>query len=116
MHELGIVMKVVEQVEKVAEDNNVAKVTKLNMEVGEVSSIVPELFRDCFEWAKKRTQHLKETELNLIVLEGISYCRDCKKTYKTTEFAKKCPHCGSDDTYLVTGNEINIRDIEVATE
>ena len=26
---------------------------------------------------------------------------------------KKCPHCGSDNTYLVTGNELRIKDIEV---
>ena len=49
----------------------------------------------------------------MIILEGLSYWRDCKKTYKTTEYAKKCPHCGSDDTYLVTGDEMRIKDIEV---
>ena len=26
---------------------------------------------------------------------------------------EKCPHCGSDDTYLVTGDEMRIKDIEV---
>ncbi len=113
MHELGIVMHVVKQVEDVARENNVEKVTALNLEVGEVSSVVPELFCDCFEWAKKKTEFMRETKLNLIVLEAVSYCNDCKKTYKTTEFAKKCPHCGSENTYLVTGNEINIKDIEV---
>ncbi|MBR1746818.1 MAG: hydrogenase maturation nickel metallochaperone HypA [Clostridia bacterium] len=113
MHELGIVMNVVKQVEEVAAENKVNKVTQLNLEVGEVSSIVPDLFRDCFEWAKKRTTYLKECELNLIVLEGISYCRSCKKTYKTTEYAKECPYCKGHDTYLVTGNEVSIRDIKV---
>lgn len=113
MHELGIVMHVVKQVEDVALENKVEKVTKLTLEIGEVSSIVPSLFTDCFEWAKKRTVYLKDAELELIVLEAISYCRDCKETYKTTEFAKKCPHCGGYNTYLVTGNEMNIKDIEV---
>ena len=113
MHELGIVMHVVDQVEKVAVENNVERVLKLTLEVGEVSSIVPELFTECFEWAKKKTEHLKDTELELILLEAESYCRDCKKTYKTTEHAKECPHCGSNDTYLVTGNEMNIKDMEV---
>ena len=99
MHELGIVMHVVDQAEKVAVENNVERVLKLTIEVGEVSSIVPE--------------HLKDTELELILLEAVSYCRDCKKTYKTTEHAKECPHCGGNDTYLVTGNEMNIKDMEV---
>ena len=54
MHELGIVMQVIDQVEKAAEENAVSKVLKLRMEVGEVSSVVPELFTDCFQWAKKK--------------------------------------------------------------
>ena len=110
MHELGIVMHVIKQAEEVAEEN---KVVKLTMEVGEVSSVVPELFTDCFEWAKKKTTHMRETELELIILEAISYCEDCKNTFKTTDCAKQCPHCGSYNTYLVTGNEINVKSMEV---
>ncbi len=113
MHELGIVMKVVESVEQVAKQNGVQKVTKLRVEVGEVSSVVPELFTDCFQWAKLRTNYLKECELELIILQGISYCKACGSTYNTTEHAKQCPNCGSYDTYLITGNEINIKDIQV---
>ena len=113
MHELGIVLNVIDRVEEIAKENNVKKVTKLTLEIGEVSSIVPSYFSDCFEWAKKKTDYMKDTELEMIILEGLSYCRDCKKTYKTTEYAKKCPHCGSDDTYLVTGDERRIKDIEV---
>jgi len=113
MHELGIVMHVIKQVEAVAEENEVEQVTALNLEVGEVSSIVPDLFRDCFDWAKKKTKFMRETQLNLIVLEAISFCNDCQRTYKTTEYSKVCPYCGKSDTYLVTGNEMNIKDIEV---
>ena len=116
MHELGIVVRVVEQVEKVAEENKVEKVAKLTLEVGEVSSVVPDLFTDCFEWSKKKSKYLEDCELELIILEGISYCQDCKETYKTTEYAKQCPHCGSYNTYLVTGDEINIKNIEIVTE
>ena len=83
------------------------------MEIGEVSSVIPNIFTDAFEWAKKKSNYLKDSELELIILKGITYCRDCKKTYDTVEYAKKCPYCGSLDTYLVTGNEIKIKSIEV---
>ncbi len=113
MHELGLVMHVIDEAEKAAKENDVTRVLKLTLEVGEVSSVVPSYFTDAFEWAKKRTEHLKDAELELIILEGISYCRDCKNTYKTTTYAKQCPHCGSYNTYLVTGNELNIKDMLV---
>ena len=113
MHELGIVMQVIDQVEKVAAENHVTQVIKLNMEVGQVSSVVPELFADCFEWSKKKTQYMQQTQLEMVILEGISYCQDCRQTYQTTASERTCPHCGSERTYLLTGNEINIKDIEV---
>ena len=113
MHELGIVMQVIDQVEKVAAENHVTQVIKLNMEVGKVSSVVPELFADCFEWSKKKTQYMQQTQLEMVILEGISYCQDCRQTYQTTASGRTCPHCGSERTYLLTGNEINIKDIEV---
>ena len=58
MHELGIVMKVVDEVEQVAKENNVQKVTNLRLEVGEVSSIVPDLkgTPDEAEYAAKKIE------------------------------------------------------------
>ena len=111
MHELGIVVNVLEQVDAVAAENKAEKVLKVTMEVGEVSTIVPELFIDAFNWAKKRTAYLKEAELEMIIIEGRTYCKNCGETYKTTEFGKKCPHCGSFDTYLLTGDQVVIKDI-----
>lgn len=113
MHELGIVMHVIDQVEAAAKENKVNRVLKLTLEIGEVSGIVPAYFTDCFEWSKKKTQYMRETELELIILEGISYCRTCKNTFKTTAHGKQCPHCGGYDTYLVTGDEANIKDMTV---
>ena len=79
MHELGIVLNVIDRVEEIAKENKVKEVTKLTLEIGEVSSIVPSYFSDCFEWAKKKTDYMEDTELEMIILEGLSYCRDCKK-------------------------------------
>ncbi len=74
MHELGIVFYVIEEVEKVAKENNVNKVTALTLEVGEVSSVVPSYFVDAYHWAIKKTKYMQECKLNLVIIEGISYC------------------------------------------
>ena len=112
MHELGIVVHVIDMVEKAAEENHVHKVMKLDLEVGEVSTIVPDYFRDCYQWAIKKTRYMQECELNLIVVEGKSYCQDCRKTYRTTEYGKACPYCGGYHTYLGSGRDVMIRDIQ----
>ena len=113
MHELGIVFNITKQIEEIAKENKVNKVTSLTIEVGEVSTVVPEYFKDCFEWAKKKTEYLKDCKLNLIVISALSYCEDCKQTFETTKYAKICPHCKSEHTYLVSGNEVKMKQIEV---
>ena len=113
MHELGIVFNITKQIDEIAKDNKVNKVISLTVEVGEVSTVVPDYFKDCFEWAKKKTEYLKDCKLNLVVLSALSYCEDCKQTYNTVQYGKTCPHCKSEHTYLVTGNEVKMKQIEV---
>lgn len=113
MHELGIVVHVINQVEELAKQNNVKEVVEVTLEIGEVSGVIESYFCDCFEWSKKKTTYMKNCKLNWISLKGITYCEDCGKTYSTTEFGKKCPHCGSERTYLVTGKDCAIKDIKV---
>ena len=113
MHELGIVVHVIKQIEQLAKEKNVNKVVELTLEVGEVSGVVKEYFVDAFDWAKKRTEYMKECKLNYITIEGISYCQDCKETFKTTTYGKACPICGKENTYLITGRDVAIRDVKV---
>lgn len=113
MHELSIVMEVVKQVKKLAEEHNVTKVQSVTVEVGEVSGVVKEYFLDAFNWTKQRNELMKDCELNYITIEAISYCEDCKKTYQTTRYAKECPYCHSTRTYLVSGKDFMIKEIKV---
>lgn len=113
MHELSIVMEVVKQVEKLAQQNHVTKVKSVTVEVGEVSGVVQEYFLDAFNWMCKKNELMKECELNYITIQAISYCQDCKRTYPTTQYAKECPYCHSNKTYLVSGKDFMIKEIKV---
>ncbi|MDO5016033.1 MAG: hydrogenase maturation nickel metallochaperone HypA [Eubacteriales bacterium] len=113
MHELGIVMYFIDMVEKTAEDNNANEVVSVTLEIGEVSTIVPSYFRDCYKWAIKQTKYMQNCALNLVIIEAMSFCRDCRKTYSTTAYGKTCPYCQSKDTYLVTGDEVTVREVQV---
>lgn len=113
MHELGIVVHVIKQVEELAKNNKVNKVVEVTLEVGEVSGVVKEYFLDAFNWAIKKTEYMKECKLNYISIQGITYCEDCGKTYPTSQYGKECPYCHSNKTYLVTGRDVYIKDIKV---
>ena len=111
MHELGTVFYVIKEVEKVVEENNLSRVGSVTLQIGEVSGIIPEYIVDCWNWARKETKYLKEAELIVENIEAITYCTNCQKNYPTMKYAKICPYCQSEETYLIQGNEYTIKEI-----
>lgn len=113
MHELGVVFYVIDDVERVAKENDVEHIHSVTLEIGEVSSVIPEYLLDCWKWAIKKHDILIDCELKIESIEAVTYCEDCQSNYSTVEFGKICPRCGSENTYLIKGNEFNIKEIEV---
>ena len=112
MHELGTIYYVIDTVEKLMVENQLTEVASITLEIGEVSGIVPQYLADFWLYAREKTEHFKKTELKIETLKAVTYCQDCGRTYPTLEYAKICPHCKSENTFLVTGNEYNIKEIE----
>ena len=112
MHELGTIHYVIDTVEKLAVENRLTRIGSVTLQVGEVSGIIPRFLTDYWEYAKKKTDYLWDAELKIETIEAVTYCQACGKTYPTVKYAKICPYCQSDNTFLVTGNEYVIKEIE----
>ena len=112
MHELGIVIHVAKTLSEIADENKLTRIGSVTLEVGEVSGIMTDYFIDCWDYFKVRYPILKDCEMRIEVLEGVTYCEDCKQEYRTITYGRICPYCGSEHTYLLTGNECNIKEIE----
>ena len=110
--ELGVVFHVIKMVEEVAEENSLSQIESVTLQIGEVSGIIDEYLKKCWKWAvAKKSDILKETSLIIEDIPAITYCEDCAKTYETVKYAKICPYCGSEHTYLEQGNEFLIKEI-----
>jgi hydrogenase nickel incorporation protein HypA/HybF len=112
MHELGVVFHVIKCVNEIAKENNVSHVTKVTLQLGEVSGVVHYQLIDCWNWAVKKETILKDCPLEIETIKAVTFCENCKSEYETVKFAKICPNCGSDNTYLIKGNEFIIKEIE----
>ena len=113
MHELGLVNYVVKQVSRIAEENHVAKIHSVTLEFGEVSGIVTSYLYDYWNWYTKKFPLFDGARLLCEEIPAVTWCDDCKQTYPTVQYGKTCPHCGSGNTWLQQGNEMNIKQIEV---
>ena len=113
MHELGIVFYIIRDVKKVAEENHVERVSTVVMDIGEVSTVVPHLLTDCWRWAADKEEMLKGCALEINTISAVTNCSDCGREYETVKFGKTCPHCNSQNTWLLRGNEVEIREIRI---
>ncbi len=113
MHELGVVFHIADSVVKIAEENQAEHVHSVTLELGEVSTVIPEYLLDVWKWNCKRVPLLEGCELLVEQIPAVTYCENCQQTYATVPQGKICPHCGSDRTWLQTGNEVNIKEIAV---
>lgn len=114
MHELGVVFHIAKSVERVAKENEAAKVSSVVLRIGEVSTIVGSYLIDCWNWTAAKSPVLSGAKLEIETVEALTYCEDCQNTYQTVKYGKICPKCQSEHTYLLQGNETEIKEIEVA--
>ena len=113
MHELGIVFYIIRDVKQVAEENHVDHVSTVVMDIGEVSTVVPHLLTDCWRWAADKEDLLRGSELRINIIPAVTFCETCGKEYETVPNGRTCPWCGSAKTFLLRGNEVEIKEIEV---
>ena len=112
MHELGIVFHIMDTLEAVAKENELSEIHSVTIEVGEVSTVVPDYLTDCWRWAVQKKELLTQCEMKVEILPAVTLCESCGKEYPTVAHGRICPYCGSEKTYLLRGNELNIKEIE----
>ncbi len=90
MHELGIMINVVETVEDFAKQNGITQIEKLVLQIGELSSVIPRYAEACYPAAVDGTM-LEETKLEIEVLPGNCLCSNCKQVFNLIKSNKVCP-------------------------
>ena len=65
MHELGIVFSVADKVLEIARDNDLTEIVAITMQIGEISSVIPDYLKKCFPAAVERSPLFAHTELTI---------------------------------------------------
>lgn len=115
MHEMGLLHKIVMSVRTAATENNVSHIEAIELDIGELSGILPVFLRFYFEPFTRNDPLFHGTELVINSIPGTGFCTKCQKTHPITNFGLPCPHCGSMDVRIASGREVIIRNILVKT-
>ena len=88
------------------------RISSLDIEIGELSSVVPEAIEFCFDACSRETL-LEGARLNIIRIPGMGRCLDCHQDVPLTELYGSCTVCGSNKVTIMAGEELRVREIEV---
>ena len=109
MHELSIAEAIVEAC---AERADGARVQRVRLEIGKLAGVVPDSIRFCFEVCVRDTP-LDGAELEIVEIAGRGVCRTCHGVIELETLLGSCA-CGSTSFDIVTGEELRVKDMELA--
>jgi hydrogenase nickel incorporation protein HypA/HybF len=113
MHELSIATSIVEAVTESAAAYPGARVKKVRLRVGALSSVVEDSLQFCWELATQDTP-LAGSVLVIHLLPVIVHCDGCSLDSKLDGVQSfRCPHCGEIAADLRQGRELEIESIEL---
>lgn len=110
MHELGVVIQIVDTIENFAKENNLQKIDTLVLQIGELSSVIPRYVEACYPAAVDGTI-LHDTKLEIEILPGNAICHECNEVFNLIKNKGKCPNCGSKDLEILSGKEFFIKEV-----
>ena len=114
MHEFSIVMGMVDEITRIAGENNALKVTSLNLKIGRKSGIVIDSMKFAFDAVKLEYPLLSSAELLIEEIPLIYECNDCENKFNTDDiFFSPCPYCKSFNLKLLSGEEVDIAKMEL---
>ena len=113
MHEMSLTEGVIRILETQAETHGFTKVKTVWLEIGELSTVVPESMEFCFDAVARGNPLTAGTKLEIIRIPGTAWCMDCSANVAVASRIDLCPKCGGAALAVTTGEEMRIKELEV---
>jgi hydrogenase nickel incorporation protein HypA/HybF len=112
MHELSIAQSIVDIVGQYVAPEQAADVSTVNVRIGALAGVVPDSLTFCFTAITAGTPLARA----ILAVDFVPYqvsCTVCGTTSHAEPGLALCPHCGSAETIVLSGTELQVVDIEL---
>ncbi len=114
MHEMSIALRIIEIASAALPPNQTDIVVEsVNVEIGQLTAVVPSSLRFCFEIASRDTA-IAGAALVIEEIPVVVVCGDCQAESEQEGFPLMCARCHSRRVDLLCGRELMVTSIEVA--
>ena len=112
MHELAICQSLINQLEKIALENNARQITAITVALGPLSGVEAELLKNAYPIASAGT--VAEDAVLLVENTPVRIrCNQCGKESDALPNKLLCRHCGDWQTTLISGDELVLMSVEL---
>ncbi|MDX9706892.1 MAG: hydrogenase maturation nickel metallochaperone HypA [Azospira sp.] len=109
---MSLAESVVGIVEDAARAQGFRRVRTIFLDIGRLSSVMPEALAFCFEAAARGTL-AEGARLEISEPPGRGECPDCGRMVEIDAIFDPCPECGACPVQAVEGTEMRVRELEV---
>lgn len=113
MHEMSLAEGIREIVVTQARAHGAARISRVRVEIGRFASVEKDALAFAFD-VVMRGSVAEDAELVMLDLPGRAMCYDCAREVEIDHRLDPCPECGGGRLMPVSGDEMRIRDLEVA--
>ncbi len=113
MHELSIVMSIVDIAEEQVRQHQAKLVESIDLDIGSLASIEMEALNFAWQSAVKQTV-LSGAERRINHIQARARCLECDHEHEVASLFEACPRCGSIFSELLQGKELRVRSLVVA--
>src|SRR5262245_23492594 len=107
MHELAITQEVVALA---MEQAPTGRITRIVLEIGKLSAVLPDAVRFCFDLCSEGTA-AEGAVLDIVEVPGRAQCRRCNNEVELERPFGRCP-CGCSDLDWLAGEELRVTKVE----
>jgi hydrogenase nickel incorporation protein HypA/HybF len=113
MHEMALAEGIVQIVEDSARAHGAAAVRAVWLELGALSQVETAALRFSFDVVVRGTV-ADGARLEVIATPGRAWCMPCGETVELARLGEPCPRCGSHQLQVTQGDEMRVKEIEIA--
>ncbi|MGE0589104.1 MAG: hydrogenase maturation nickel metallochaperone HypA [Cyclobacteriaceae bacterium] len=113
MHELSIVMGIIDIAEEAVRKNHARKVDSIELEIGTMAGIEPQALDFAWEVAVKNTV-LAHADREIITIKAKARCMDCGAEFLVHDQFEACPMCHDFLNEFIQGKELRVKSLVVS--
>ncbi len=112
MHEVALAQSLVALIEQSQQQQGFTRVIAMDLVIGAWSCVDPDALRQGIHIATRRTV-AADAEIRLTRVPARAFCMSCSTTVTLAQRGDPCPHCGSHQLIVESGEELRLTSIEV---